>query len=72
MRNTFYDAPHKRAQGDARQAGNDPMKDGFTRSRMVHHQPSEMSDAPSSSDGMIWPDPDWEKRMENEDIEETR
>ena len=68
MRNTFYNAPFKRAQKEARQAGNDPAKDGFYRSNMVHHQPSEMCDTPEGPFDLGG----WERQMENEDIEETR
>lgn len=71
-RRTFYRAPHKAGQKAARQASNVPIKDGFIRSEMVHHQPSEMPSEPKGGDMFAPYDPDtWDMRSQNTDIEES-
>jgi len=59
-----YSRSTKEQQEADRQAGNAPMQDGFTRSEMIHHQPSEVT-------GMGMMD-QWDAEHENEDIERTR
>lgn len=59
-----YRREAKDQQKQDRQADNDPLKDGFTRSEMVHHQPSEV-------EGMGMMD-QFSAEHDNEDIERTR
>lgn len=54
----------KEQQKAERQASNDPLKDGFTRSEMIHNQPSEMKGLD------MWDR--MEAEHENKDIERTR
>lgn len=61
-----YVRPTKEQQQLDQQAKNDPLKDGFTRSEMVHHQPSEIK---NMEDGGQY---SWDAEHENKDIERTR
>ena len=72
-RRTFYRAPHKASQKAARQASNVPIKDGFVRAEMVHHQPSEMPPEPKGGE-LCTPYYDfdaWDMHSQNTDIEES-
>lgn len=56
--------PPKEQQQAARQAGNDPLQDGFHRTEMVHNQPSEIKNMEMADT--------WDAEHQNVDIERTR
>lgn len=59
-----YSRPYKETMKADRQASNDPLQDGFTRSEMVSNPPYEVANM-DMWDGM-------EAEHENKDIERTR